>query len=201
MNTKFKTLARENGKVLDLFYPERGQVYTLREIETGLYLRDSACLNFTHEGIESCVQGHPDIDFTQPSAIADSEWRYVRETDEWIPVFRYAGTTPIDELLHIEPSLNYYNGKRDGGYHAYFKGHEVKQYFSEGVVAAPDAQEPLPEIDQNYESEEQRKRVEFVRHWCPLDTIVEAERKYAIYKSYHDEGQTQLVSRQYAGML
>lgn len=200
MNSKFKRTARENGKDTGLFYPERGEIYSLREIETKLYLRDSASLCFTHCGVESVVQGYVDL-ATAPPAIADSQWKYVRETDEWIPVFRYAGTAPLGEILHIEPSLSYYNGKRDGGYHAYFLGYEVKQYFSEGVVPCPEAQEPLPEIDCNFSSEEQRKRVEFVRYWCPLDSIEEAERKYEIYNSYYSEGQTHLVSRQYAGMV
>lgn len=87
------------------FYPQRDQVYTLREIHETLKLDDTPHLNFRHEGIEGCVQNaHTTVaeELSLPG-LANSEWRYSRTTDEWIPVFYYAGEEPVTEFLDLEP--------------------------------------------------------------------------------------------------
>lgn len=202
MDSKFKTKAREDGKQLDLYYPESGVVYSLLEIHDKLYLRDSACLNFTHEGVKCVVQ---DSHCTREEMmalplLAESKWSYVRETEEWIPVFRYAGSIPVTEFLDIEVGLDYYSGKRDGSYWVTPKGLPREQQLSDGVVPAPDEVEPEVEVDTNYADDAQRFQVEFVRKFCPLIGIAEAVEKYALYRSYRDEGQTQSVARRYAGL-
>jgi hypothetical protein len=73
-------------------YPKAGQVYTLAEIQT-LYLRDSECLMGEIAGRQVVIQNthlQPEEFLAVPGA-SESQWRYVRETEEWIPVFRYAG--------------------------------------------------------------------------------------------------------------
>lgn len=203
MDNKFKTKAHEDGKQLDLYYPERGQVYSLREIETQLYLRDSPSLGLLYKSVK-CVMQNSHCSGEQMLAqplLADSQWCYKFETDEWIPVFEYAGSVPVTDFLDIEPGLDYFSGKRDGHYWVTPKGLPREQTLADGIEPAPDATEPLPEIDTNYSGSEQRRRVEFVRRWCPLDSIEEAERKYTVYLSYKDDGQTPSVSRQYAGIV
>jgi hypothetical protein len=44
-------------------------------------------------------------------------------------------------------------------------------------------------------------KIAFVRKYCPEETDSECLQKYEIYQSYRSEGQSSLVSRQYAGML
>jgi len=83
-------------------YPSRCQEYTLREIMTELKLRDNPWLGIpapAHSagGVTMAdsgpVQGH--FDHTDPDFLAkfgDLKFTYIRETDEWIPIFRFAGT-------------------------------------------------------------------------------------------------------------
>lgn len=44
-------------------------------------------------------------------------------------------------------------------------------------------------------------KINFVRRYCPECNEEECLDKYEIYQSYREEGQTSIVSRQYAGML
>lgn len=44
-------------------------------------------------------------------------------------------------------------------------------------------------------------KIAFVRKYCPEETDSECLQKYEIYQSYRSEGQSSLVSREYAGML
>ena len=44
-------------------------------------------------------------------------------------------------------------------------------------------------------------KINFVRRYCPECNEEECLDKYETYQSYLEEGQTSIVSRQYAGML
>lgn len=74
-------------------YPVRGQTYTLAEIET-LELRDSPFLRIPVDGeLYPTQTSHMDVRLVNVSPEwANSKWTYQYETDEWIPLFRFAGT-------------------------------------------------------------------------------------------------------------
>lgn len=83
-------------------YPLPGRVYTLREIQD-LDLRDGPALGFYLEGKTHYIQ---DAHFCSGEefmnsvpGFADTEWRYIRETNEWIPLFQYVGQIPITEFV------------------------------------------------------------------------------------------------------
>lgn len=82
-------------------HPVRGQTYTLAEIET-LALRDSPFLRVPVDGGELAPTqtSHMDVRLVEVSPEwADSKWTYQYETDEWIPLFRFAGTPEEQEAL------------------------------------------------------------------------------------------------------
>lgn len=88
--------------------PVRGQVYTVEHIDNQLYLRDSAFLRFpivTEDGERHLItmqSSHigANISTLSPEwAAAKFEYQY--ETDEWIPLFRFAGT-PEEQAALIE---------------------------------------------------------------------------------------------------
>lgn len=93
-------------------YPQRGITYSLRYILTVLYLRDSAYLGFTHEGIEVPIQdSHCTVEqMLANSEFADTNWTYVRETSEWIPVFKLARGETLEGLVTVEAELDYHTG-------------------------------------------------------------------------------------------
>ena len=68
-------------------FPKRQQVYTLDEIENVLYLRDSPSLVVSGIGVIQTSHLSND-EFLSIPGIRDTKWRYVRETNEWIPIFR-----------------------------------------------------------------------------------------------------------------
>ncbi len=117
-------------------YPQRGQTYTLKEIETELELRDSPFLRFipqkvryAHErdaGIQ-VIQSSNVVDLHQLEGWADTEWVFVRETEEWIPLFRAKDDAAIEALCVIEASTSSFS-REDGGMHVYPKGTECAQY-------------------------------------------------------------------------
>ena len=79
-------------------YPKPFEVYTFREICEDLILRDSPHLMFYDtEGERDVIQtSHmTEEDMLSVEGFADSKWKYIRETDEWIPIFMYAGDVDI----------------------------------------------------------------------------------------------------------
>ncbi len=74
-----------------LVRPTRGTVYTFEQI-CNLYLRDSPHLKFIHNNIEGVVQtSHvTEEELLRNEKFKNSKWRYIRETDEWIPIFVYS---------------------------------------------------------------------------------------------------------------
>lgn len=83
----------------DKRFPRRGEVFTAREV-LGLPLRDSPSWGIT-------VAHDPEVEYDDPPmqdahvtweellsvpGFAETQWRFVKETDEWIPVFEFVGT-------------------------------------------------------------------------------------------------------------
>ena len=87
--------------------PKVSNVYTLAEI-VELDLRDSPCLMFDYEG-ERCSIQDSHFDYTpvwKSAPWADIRFKYIRETHEWIPIFRVVeeDLEKLIALLDIEPS-------------------------------------------------------------------------------------------------
>lgn len=86
--------------------PRRGRHYTARQLLTGeIYLRDSPFFNLTlsFEGrmVRTVIQ-HSHVtneELLGVPGFADSLWRYLRETDEWCPIFEFVGTAEQAALL------------------------------------------------------------------------------------------------------
>ncbi len=82
-------------------HPVRGETYTVREIYEDLFLRDSPHLSFFREDDEKDViqNSHFTIDelLSLNHPLLDCEFTYVRETDEWIPVFN-----AVDDALVLK---------------------------------------------------------------------------------------------------
>lgn len=96
-------------------YPLRNRVYTLKEIEHDLELRDSPFLRFCPQKVRMVGEKEAGIQVIQQSHIAnlsdipgwaDTEWVYVRETEEWIPLFRAVNDAAIEALCVIEPDTS-----------------------------------------------------------------------------------------------
>lgn len=89
--------------------PQRGHVYTLQQIEKALDLRDSPCLEFVHDNELAVLQtSHlSENELLAVPGFADTQWRYVLETYEWIPVFRYVDTRPITDFVDITVITEY----------------------------------------------------------------------------------------------
>lgn len=88
-------------------YPKRGQQYTLLQIMKDLYLRDSPHLCIDVEGVDGVMQtSHlTEEELLSVDKIGDTNWQYVRETDEWIPIFKYVGNPhnlPITHFVDVE---------------------------------------------------------------------------------------------------
>lgn len=71
-------------------HPVRGSVYTMKQIDTELALRDTPFLHFYDvDGEKQVVQtAHNNIeDLSNYEEWANIRFTFVRETDEWIPLF------------------------------------------------------------------------------------------------------------------
>lgn len=119
-------------------FPTRGQTYTLRQILLELPLRDSAFLRFEPQKVRYVGLSTAGIQVIQTSALGDehllldpqwenSEWVFVRETDEWIPIFRAKDDAAIEALCVIEASTSSFS-RDDGHMHIYPKGMQHPQY-------------------------------------------------------------------------
>lgn len=95
----------------DHIYPVRNQVYTFKDL-AGLYLRDQPCLEFRHEGTVGVIQDC-DGDLSEVPGFNETKWSYVRETYEWIPIFRYVGEEPITNFVTIEVVKNLHGDGKD----------------------------------------------------------------------------------------
>lgn len=116
-------------------YPRRGQVYSLKEIENELELRDSPFLRFVPQKVRYEHEACAGIQVIQTSSVAnlsdiegwaDTQWSYVRETEEWIPLFRAVDDAAIEALCVIEPDTSEF--RSGGGMHIYPKGTVCNQH-------------------------------------------------------------------------
>lgn len=187
-------------------HPRAGQTYSLRQIAETLYLRDSPSLGFTHEGRDGVIQ---DSHLTEEEMLtvpgfADSQWRFVRETHEWIPIFRYAGSQPITDFIEIEQAVDYWTGRKEDAWWAVPKGFPRPQEVSEEAkenLAHAERYEAEQQAEYDALNDEQKRQMSVVRNWSPGISVKDGLQAYATYRSYRDEGQTEMVSRQYAGLL
>lgn len=96
-------------------YPKSGQVYTLRQIIEELHLRDSPHLGFMANGVRQVIQNShcTEAQLLEVPGMADSLWKYLYETDEWIPIFSFAENNPlpIEELVDTEAEIDPYAEK------------------------------------------------------------------------------------------
>jgi hypothetical protein len=86
--------------------PIRQQTYTFSEI-CELYLRDSPCLSFEHNNITGVIQNshlNQEQLLSSVPLMADSKWVYIRETFEWISVFKFSSenTILITDIADLE---------------------------------------------------------------------------------------------------
>lgn len=108
-------------------HPVRNKLYTLKEVLTVLYLRDSPGLSFEHEGKRGCIQNShlTDEELLSVPGIGETQWRYVRETLEWIPLFTYVPTEEhpvITEYVDVEPYVDTWSLCEDDHWWATPKG-------------------------------------------------------------------------------
>jgi hypothetical protein len=91
-----------------MIYPKRQQVYTFSEV-CNLYLRDSPSLTFEHNNVRGVIQTSHITDEQLMSVpnMADSKWVYIRETFEWIPIFKFSSenTISITDLVDLEECI------------------------------------------------------------------------------------------------
>lgn len=113
-------------------YPLRNQVYSYKQIAKELELRDSPFLCFYYQNKEGVIQtSHlTEEQLESVSGMLDTQWKYIRETHEWIPIFNYTG--PIESLLAVI-DLEPYDDKtfperNDTTWWATPKGFPRKQY-------------------------------------------------------------------------
>jgi len=113
-------------------YPRSGQVYSLKEI-MGLYLRDSPCLGGLVAGRMAYIQ---DSHLTEEELLAvpgaaESQWKYIRETDEWIPIFHFEGPeNGIAAFCDLSYAWDWQKKEYDREEALYVtpKGHSSRQY-------------------------------------------------------------------------
>lgn len=84
--------------------PVRQTQYTVEEIEKYLNLKDTPFLRFMHHGLITNIQtGHLPVPLYEIPGWKDLSFRYIRTTDEWIPLFNFVGEdAQILALLDIE---------------------------------------------------------------------------------------------------
>jgi len=90
-------------------YPVRGQVYSSEDVLTKLRLDDSPFFMFVHEG-KRCVVQHSHVTdeqlLEQPQGFRHLTWKYLRTTEEWIPIFDAVDNASVYKCVDIEPTIN-----------------------------------------------------------------------------------------------
>lgn len=97
--------------------PVVNEVYTLDEIYK-LDLRDSPSLCFMYQGLTGCIQ---DSHLSSENLLAipgmkESKWKYIYETDEWIPIFQFDQTedaADISKLVDLEVWVDVLNERNN----------------------------------------------------------------------------------------
>jgi hypothetical protein len=88
-------------------WPKSGNVYTARNIETVLTLRDTPFYRFDFQS-RLCVLQTSHVgpsDLLSIPGFAETRWRFEGETREWIPLFRYVSPAPITDFVDIEHDI------------------------------------------------------------------------------------------------
>lgn len=83
--------------------PVRGQAYSLAQMER-LYLRDAPFLMIKIESEYYPVQtSHVSgAELLNSEGWAETMWKYIRETHEWIPIFYAENSESVSSLVDIE---------------------------------------------------------------------------------------------------
>lgn len=121
-------------------YPSQRQTYTLREILKELSLRDTPWLGIpapTHSvggvamACEAPVQGDGWGSDEFLEKFGDLKFTYIRETDEWIPIFRFAGTVEeAKEYFDYAVMLTDFFDDGIVPWHVTFKGYPEDQDYT-----------------------------------------------------------------------
>ena len=86
--------------------PIPGQHYSLEQVFQ-LELLDSPSLMCCIEGEPSVIQdSHCTSDELVASPLGGTQWRYVRTTSEWVPLFQFVGPGQITEFVTWEKDIN-----------------------------------------------------------------------------------------------
>lgn len=87
--------------------PVKGSIYDLAEV-FDLNLLDSPSLGFSYNGRQCVIQdSHVTVEeVLSVPGLAATEWRYVRTTSEWIPVFEAINDAAVIACLDIEPEFD-----------------------------------------------------------------------------------------------
>ncbi len=81
--------------------PVRNQIYTLHEIYK-LDLKDSPCLEFrTKDGKAEPIQYVHLNEEELLNLLGNTQWKYVRTTHEWIPIFVAVDSAQVRDLLEF----------------------------------------------------------------------------------------------------
>jgi hypothetical protein len=113
-------------------YPRPGSVYTLNMILKDLTLDDTPHLNFWYNNLRSVIQtSHTtDEELLSIPEFGLTEWKYIRTTSEWIPIFEYASDdeASILKFIDIEPYVDKYEVEPNPTYWATPKGFPRDQH-------------------------------------------------------------------------
>lgn len=102
--------------------PVRGNVYTSKEV-FGLYLLDGPFFLFWHNDEKCVIQtSHlSEEDLLKVPGFSELQWKYIKTTDEWIPVFEAVSDTDVLVTVDIAPCVG------EDGYWVTPKGHPREQ--------------------------------------------------------------------------
>lgn len=83
--------------------PKQGTILTFAEI-IGLELPDMPCFEFKINGHMGWIQtSHLTMEKEREFVeLGKTKWKYLYTTREWIPVFKYADTVDLREVLDME---------------------------------------------------------------------------------------------------
>lgn len=109
--------------------PKPGSVYTAKQILLVLELKDSPHLYFSHENRRSVLQNShlTNEELLSVPGFAETQWTYLRTTDEWIPVFTAVDDDAVRECVDAEPWIDPYD--RDPGFWVTPKGFPRPQHY------------------------------------------------------------------------
>lgn len=113
-----------------LKHPQRGQTYSVAEIENHLTLRDLPCYQFWHGDRPATIQNsHLTKDeFLSVPGMADKRFVYQYETSEWVPVFTLAPGETMLDVVDIEQWVDSISGEKTQEVWVTPKGFPREQY-------------------------------------------------------------------------